>query len=117
MFSTQRDSQSKIVEGNLSVQQNLSYVTTPSRSIFGQTTSCDGATGVLGAQDYGRLEIEYETIDSRRVRPSGRGEVNMRERYEFAEIHNDASVTEAASYEVPANLFPERDEDYSYLKH
>ena len=39
------------------------------------------------------IDIDYEMIDSRGVRPSGRGEVNMRERYEFAEIHNDQFAT------------------------
>ena len=71
-----------------------------------------------GEDDYSKLGLEYEIIDTGRQQQTNRGnKVNMRERYEFAEIHNDLSVTEAANYEMPKNLLTESYQNYSRLDH
>ena len=69
--------------------------------------------------DYSALDLEYERIDTStgRQQHTNRGKVKMSERYEFAEIHNDLSVTKDANYEVPKNLLTESYQDYSRLDH
>ena len=108
------------VGGNLSLKTNQSYIKTSSQSTFSEAkaqTVNSGASREEGSHEYGTLEIEYETLDSRRMRQPERGTVNVSERYEFAEIHNDG-VTEAMNYEVPADLHAQVDnEDYSHLTH
>ena len=94
--------------------QSTSHHDTATCIESGQTTE-----GEAGATDYSALDLEYERIDTStgRQQHTNRGKVNMRERYEFAEIHNDLSVTEATNYEVPKNLLTENYQDYSRLDH
>ena len=112
---------SQIVEGNVKVQNNVSYAL--------QSTSCHDTAACIesgqtngreaGATDYSALDVEYETIDTStgRQQQTNGGKVNMRQRYEFAEIHNDLSVTESSNYEVPKNVHTESYQDYSCLDH
>ena len=107
---------------NFSLKTNQSYIKTSSHTTFSEAkaqTVNSGASREEGSHEYGTLEIEYETLDSRRVRQPQRGMVNMSERYEFAEIHMYSDgVTETMNYEVPADLHAQVDnEDYSHLTH
>ena len=112
---------SLIVEGNVKVQNNVSYAS-QSMSRHGTATCIESGratAGEAGATHYSTLDLEYETIDTStgRQQQTKGGKVKMRERYEFAEIHNDLSVTKDANYEVPKNLLTESYQDYSHLDH
>ena len=109
------------MEGNVKVQNNVSYAS-QSMSRHGTATCIESGrttAGEAGATDYSALDIEYETIDTStgRQQQTNRGKVNMREGYEFAEIHNDLSVTKDANYELPKHLLTESYQDYSHLDH
>ena len=109
---------SQLVEGNLKVQNNESYAL-QSTSRHDTATCIESGQTNGGTTDYSALDLEYETIDTStgRQQQTNRGKVNVRERYEFAEIHNDLSVTKDANYEVPKNLLTESYQDYSHLDH
>ena len=114
---------SLIVDGNVKVQNNVSYAS-QSMSRHGTATCIESGrttAGEAGATDYSALDLEYERIDTStgRQQQTKGGKVNMRERYEFAEIHNNLSVTmtEATNYEVPKNLLTKSYQDYSHLDH
>ena len=110
---------SPFVQGKLKVQNNVCYLNTPSRSTSSHNTNTGMVSGIPtgGEDDYSKLTLEYEMIDTGRQQQTNRGKVKMRERYEFAEIHNDLSVTEATNYEVPKNLLTESYQNYSRLDH
>ena len=109
------------------VRNNASYVTQPSTSrtppqaVRPANPRATQPEGDATAPNYSSIGPDYESIESRRqVQVEGSNRVNMRERYEFAEIHAETDgqngVQESMDYEVPVPSVSQT-EDYSRLQH
>ena len=107
------------------VHNNSSYVTQPSTSRpqpqalrLANPTAAQTEVGAT-APNYSSIGLAYESIESRRQvqLEGGTNRVNMRERYEFAEIHAETDGQNGAmDYEVPVPSVSQT-EDYSRLQH
>ena len=82
--------------------------------------------GDAAAPSYSSVGPAYEALDSNRRQleeEEGTNRVNMRERYEFAEIHAETDnlngAQESQNYEVPvpSNLSGSDGDEYSRLQH
>ena len=114
------------------VRNNASYSTQPPPAVHLSAVSrappqVRGSTAQSVCDvvpSYSSVGPAYEALESnRRQLEEGANRVNMRERYEFAEIHaetNDLSgAQESQNYEVPvpSNLSGSGGDEYSHLQH
>ena len=114
---------------DISIDRNISYTTTPSRSTTNrpQAVTATGQGGTGPAAEYSSFGPSYEALNSRRQQPvATRNLVSARlsERYEFSDTHLAAaggrgSVQRevAMDYEVPQNSRQIELDEYSHLQY
>ena len=107
---------------NYASQQPASGAQPRAQAIRPANTTAAQPQASATAPNYSSIGPDYESIESRRQveLEGGSNRVNMRERYEFAEVHAETDgqngVQESMDYEVPVPSVSQT-EDYSHLQH